>query len=57
MLVLKRDIADIIIIEYPNGNKVTIEVLNVNGIQVRIGLEAPKDINILRSELLGKLPN
>lgn len=52
MLILTRYINQSIILEYPNGNKVTIEVLAVNGKQVRIGFDAPKDVNIARSELL-----
>lgn len=52
MLVLSRDPQQSIILEYPNGEKVTIQVLSVNGKQVRIGIDAPKDIKIARSELL-----
>lgn len=52
MLILTRNINESIVLEYSNGNKVTIEVLDVNGSQVRIGLDAPKEINIVRSELL-----
>ena len=34
------------------GETVTVTVLAVNGRQVRIGIDAPKDIEILREELL-----
>jgi carbon storage regulator len=34
------------------GETVTVTVLAVNGRQVRIGIDAPTDIEILREELL-----
>ena len=34
------------------GETVTVKVLAVNGRQVRIGIDAPTDIEILREELL-----
>lgn len=52
MLVLSRDIGDRIILEYPSGVIVEIEVLNVKSKQVKIGLDAPADVNIAREELL-----
>lgn len=47
MLVLSRKIREQIQI----GNEVTITILRVNGNSVRIGIEAPTDVRILRAEL------
>lgn len=48
MLILTRKVGEAIAI----GEDIVIEVVAVNGQQVRLGLEAPNDIRILRSELL-----
>ena len=34
------------------GSDITIRVLDVKGGQIRLGIEAPKDSNIVRTELL-----
>lgn len=34
------------------GEDVSITVLGVNGNQVRIGIDAPRDVNVVRTELL-----
>jgi carbon storage regulator len=47
MLVLSRKPGERISI----GPNVTVQVLDVQGSQVRIGIEAPRDVTILRSEL------
>jgi len=36
------------------GDNVTITMLDLKGFQVRIGIDAPKDVKILRSELQPK---
>ena len=36
------------------GEEVTVRVLAVNGSQICIGVEAPKETNIVRTELLDK---
>lgn len=48
MLILTRKPGEQLII----GDNITVEVLGVKGNQVRIGIDAPKDINIVRNELL-----
>jgi len=50
MLVLSRKPSEAIII----GSGIKITVLKVERNQVRIGIEAPKDLPILREELLRK---
>ncbi|MEW4561671.1 carbon storage regulator [Bremerella sp. JC770] len=47
MLVLSRRVGEKIEI----GNGVTVTVLRVTGKSVRIGIEAPKDVSIRRSEI------
>lgn len=40
--------------EFKISDDITIKILSVNGKQVKIGIDAPKDINIVRTELLEK---
>ena len=47
MLVLSRKIGEKIHI----GNQVTLTVVRIKGNQVRIGIEAPDDVAIVRAEL------
>jgi len=52
MLVLTRSIGERLFIE--NG-KIKIQVLEVKGSQVRLGIEAPKDISIHREEVYNRI--
>lgn len=47
MLVLARKVNDKILI----GDNIEITIVSISGDTVRIGIEAPKDIKILRSEV------
>ena len=51
MLVLTRKTDESITI----GNQVTISILEVKGNQVKLGIKAPKDIPINRTELYEKI--
>ena len=61
MLILTRRIGESIII----GDNIVITVLGVKGTQVRVGIEAPRDVSVHREEIYqrileeseGKLPN
>jgi carbon storage regulator len=55
VLILTRRVGESIIIETPAGEQITVTVLGVKGNQVRIGTDAPDDINIVREELLARL--
>ncbi len=48
MLVLSRRLNESIVID----DRITITVVAVDGTQVRLGLEAPKEVPIFRKELL-----
>jgi carbon storage regulator len=48
MLVLSRKLNETIVI----GNNIRIKVVGISGGQVRIGIEAPDDIKVMREELL-----
>ena len=47
MLVLTRRVGEKIII----GGNVTVSVLGVKGHQIRIGIEAPRDVKVNREEI------
>ena len=55
MLILTRRVGESIIIETPAGERIQVTVLGVKGNQVRIGTDAPEDIQIMREELLARL--
>lgn len=48
MLVLTRKIGDSILI----GDSIKIQVVNIKGSQVRLGIDAPKETKIFRQEIL-----
>lgn len=48
MLILSRNKEQ----EFKIGDNITVKILEVNGKQVKIGIEAPKEINIVRTELI-----
>lgn len=52
MLILTRNQGESINI----GEAVTVTVLGTKGGQVRLGIQAPKQIKVLRSELLDRVP-
>ena len=51
MLVLTRNAGETIII----GNNIKVSVVAVNGNQVRIGIDAPKEVPVHREEIAAKL--
>jgi carbon storage regulator len=56
MLILTRRPGETLIVETPDGERITVTVLEVKGNQVKIGTDAPDDVSIVRKELLEKLP-
>jgi carbon storage regulator CsrA len=51
MLVLSRRVADQIVIP---SLGITLEVLSIKGNLVKLGIDAPHDVRVLRGELIGK---
>jgi carbon storage regulator len=51
LLILTRRIGEVLMI----GNDVTVTVLGVKGNQVRVGINAPKDIVVHRQEIFERL--
>ncbi|MBT9136038.1 MAG: Carbon storage regulator [Firmicutes bacterium] len=50
MLILTRRVGESVVI----GDGIELRVMNVQGSQVRLGITAPPELTILRSELIGK---
>jgi carbon storage regulator len=51
MLILTRRVGETLMI----GNDVTVTVVGVNGAQVRIGVDAPKDVAVHREEVYERI--
>jgi carbon storage regulator len=51
MLVLSRKLDESIVID----KRITVRILEIRGGQIRLGIEAPKEIPVIRQELM-KLP-
>jgi carbon storage regulator len=53
MLILTRRINETLTI----GNEITVTVLGVKGSQVRLGINAPKDVEVHREEIYRRVQN
>jgi len=51
MLILTRRTGETLMI----GDEITLTVLGVNGSQVRIGVDAPKEVGIYREEIYARI--
>jgi carbon storage regulator len=51
MLVLTREVGE----TFSIGDNITVQILGVNGNQVRLGIDAPKHIKIHRAEVLQRI--
>ena len=54
MLVLTRKLGESISCTLPDGNVIVLTLVEVRGDKARIGIEAPKSVQVLRTELSGQ---
>ena len=53
MLILTRRVGESLMV----GEEITVTVLGVKGSQVRIGIDAPKDVAVHREEIYQRIKN
>ena len=53
MLILTRRVGESLMV----GEEITVTVLGVKGNQVRIGIDAPKDVAVHREEIFQRIQN
>jgi carbon storage regulator len=53
MLILTRRVGESLMV----GEEITVTVLGVKGNQVRIGIDAPKDVAVHREEIFQRIKN
>jgi len=54
MLVLSRKCGERVVVSL-NGEAVTIEIVNIKGAQVRVGIEAPRHVAVHREEIWDRI--
>jgi carbon storage regulator len=52
MLAITRRPGESIVIELPTGERVSVAVVRVRGNHVRLSVEAPRDVIVVREELV-----
>ncbi|EHL13216.1 carbon storage regulator [Peptoanaerobacter stomatis] len=52
MLVLKRKVGEAILINTGSGDKIEIKISEISDGRVKLGLDAPKTVSILRKEVV-----
>jgi len=51
MLILERLVDERVVMELPDGGRITVKLKKVGNERAKIGIEAPKNVTILREEL------
>ena len=54
MLALKRTKGESITVTLPDGRVMVFAIVDVRGATVKVGVQAPADVQILRTELIGQ---
>jgi carbon storage regulator len=52
MLAISRRPGESVVVQLASGEKITITVVRISGRQVRLAVDAPKQVPVVRSELL-----
>jgi len=52
MLILSRWDKESLLLEMPDGTKAVVKVVEIRGKKVRLGIDAPQAVRVVRSELL-----
>lgn len=59
MLILTRRMGDSVVIKHPSGDIVVtyLSIQGPTGTEIRLGFDAPRDVNIVRSEIIDRYPS
>ncbi len=55
MLCLKRSVGEAVICRTPDGTEIRVEVIEIRGDKVRLGVEAPREVTVHREEIQAKV--
>ena len=51
MLVIRRRAGEALVIDGPAGARIELEVLDIEGSQIKLGISAPRHVRVLRREI------
>jgi len=51
MLVIRRRAGEALVVGGPDGERIEVEVLDIEGSQVKLGIRAPRHVRVLRQEI------
>lgn len=53
MLVLTRRVGEAVFIDTPGGERIKVIVLGMDGKQAKVGIDAPRTVDVVREEIDG----
>jgi carbon storage regulator CsrA len=51
MLVIRRRAGEGLVVTYPDGERLEVELLEIEGSQIKLGFKAPRAVRVLRKEI------
>jgi carbon storage regulator len=51
MLVIRRRAGEGLVVTFPGGERLEVEILEIEGSQIKLGFQAPRHVRVLRREI------